>query len=87
MRQLAALASVLVLLAYVALMGADPSWGWFRPRGGLLMLALSLLIANAGIWLSLQAHRPLGTRFQFAAAGWIWLLVQGGSIGYLYALT
>lgn len=49
------------------------------------MLAISLAIANVGIWRATQPHRLLATRFQLAAAGWIWLVVQGGCLLYLYS--
>lgn len=84
MKIVAILVSAIVLLAYLLLMRANPAWGFFHPRGGVFMLAISLVIANAGIWLSGQTDRPLNTRFQLAAAGWIWLVVQGGCIVYFH---
>ncbi|MFT3762060.1 MAG: hypothetical protein QM761_05485 [Pseudoxanthomonas sp.] len=78
------LASMLVLLGYVALMRVDPGWGLLHPRGGLVVLAVSLAIANVGVWLATQPHRSPGTRFQLAAAGWIWIAAQGGGLAYLY---
>lgn len=83
MKSLAIIASALVLLTYVTLMRGNPTWGFFHPRGGMVMLAVSLVIANVAIWLSTQIDRPVSTRFQLAAAGWIWLAVQGGCIVYL----
>lgn len=83
MKSLAIIASALVLLTYVNLMRGNPTWGFFHPRGGMVMLAVSLVIANVAIWLSTQIDRPVSTRFQLAAAGWIWLAVQGGCIVYL----
>lgn len=85
MKILAIIASAIVLLIYVPLMHGNPTWGLFHPRGGMVMLAVSLIIANVAIWLSTQIDRPLSTRFQLAAAGWIWLAVQGGCIVYLHS--
>lgn len=84
MRILSFLSSLLVLLVYVVLMRRDTAWGLLAPRGGMVMLAVSLAIANVFIWMSTDAHRALSTQFQLAAAGWIWILVQGGSITYLW---
>ncbi|MBX3687947.1 hypothetical protein [Dokdonella sp.] len=85
MTKLALLVSALILLGYLALMRLDPlTWGWLRPRGGLAMQAISLAIANFGIHLGAQAQRSLNMRFQLAASGWIWLLVQAGGVFYLY---
>lgn len=85
MKILGILASILLLLGYGALMRVDPAWGLLQPRGGMAMLAISLAIANVGIWLATQPHRLLATRFQLAAAGWIWPVVQGGCLLYLYS--
>ncbi len=85
MKILAFFASILVLLGYLALMRVDPMWGLLHPRGGMVMLAISLAIANIGIWLSAQSHFSLSMRFQLAAAGWIWLAVQGGGLAYVYS--
>lgn len=87
MKLLAVVASVLVLLGYVALMRVDPSFGLLQPRGGMAILAFSLVLANLAIWVAGQPHRPLGSRFQLAAAGWIWLVVQGGGLAYIYSQT
>lgn len=43
-----------------------------------------LAIPNILIFMSANEDRPVSTRFQLAAAGWIWLLVQAGLA--LYAL-
>lgn len=85
MKVFAVIVSVFVLLGYVALMRVDSAWGLLYPRGGMVMLALSLAIANVAIWAGMQAHRPLNTRFQIAAAGWIWIAVQSGGLAYLYS--
>lgn len=49
-----------------------------------VMPVVSLLIANLLIYLSANEDRQASTRFQLAAAGWIWLLVQ--LFGALYTL-
>lgn len=67
-------------------MRRDPTWGPLAPRGGMVMIAVSLAITNAFICFSSDAQRALSTRFQLATAGWIWLLVQGGSITWLCLL-
>lgn len=82
---LAASASVLVLLGYLALMRVDPAWGLLHPRGGMAMLGLSLVFANAAIWAAIHLDRPLNFRFQLAAAGWIWIAVQGVGVAYVYS--
>lgn len=46
--------------------------------------AIFLAIPNILIFMSANEDRPVSTRFQLAAAGWIWLLVQAGLA--LYAL-
>jgi len=85
MNLLAFFISALLLLGYLTLMRIDPTWGLFYPRGGMLMLGVSLAIANLGIWLAAHSQMSLSTRFQIAVAGWIWLAVQGGSLAYLYS--
>ena len=85
MKILAVFASVAVLVAYRALMQADPRWQYFEPRGGMAMLAFSLLLANLAIWMGARGHRPLSERFQWVVAGWIWILVQ--MFGTLYAIA
>ena len=77
--------SALILLGYAALMRIDTAWGLLYPRGGMIMLGISLAIANAAIWVACQSHRSLSARFQLAAAGWIWLVVQAGGTAYVYA--
>lgn len=84
MRLFAALASLAVLAGYLALMPLYPTFGLLEPRGGIVMLGISLAIANGLVWLSRGARWPLATRFQLAAAGWIWILVQAGAQLYLY---
>ena len=85
MRLAAALASLAVVAGYVLfLMPAYPGFGFLQPRGGVVMLGLSLLIANAMVWQAGNARWSASARFQLAVAGWIWILVQGG--GQLYML-
>lgn len=83
MKLSALVAAALCLLAYLALMRAHPAWGLLQPRGGLVMLGLSLAAAVGAIVVSTDADRPLNTRFQLAAAGWIWLGVQALALAYL----
>ncbi|MFA7588220.1 MAG: hypothetical protein WCY11_18875 [Novosphingobium sp.] len=84
MRLSAALASLGVLAGYLALIPLDPAFGLLQPRGGIVMLGISLAIANGLVWLSRSARWPLATRFQLAAAGWVWIVVQAGAQLYLY---
>ncbi len=79
----AAALSLIICCAYILLMRADASWGLLQPRGGLLTLSFSLILANAAIWMSF--HGALNSRFQFAVAGWLWLVVQAGGIFFLLA--
>ena len=65
----------------------DQAWGLFYPRGGMAMHGVSLAIANSLIWAGAQPHRSLNMRFQLAAAGWLWLVVQGAGLTYLYSQT
>jgi hypothetical protein len=74
-----------ILLGYVALMSIDPAYGLLYPRGGMVMLGISLALADAGIWVSGRVDLTARTRFQLAAAGWIWLIVQAGCLAYVYA--
>jgi len=84
MRGLAALASLAVLAGYPLLMTRYPEFTLLSPRGGVVMQAISLLIANVGIWQARNDHLAASMRFQLAAAGWIWILVQAGAGIYLY---
>lgn len=84
MKRIAALITLANILGYLALMQVDPRYGLLQPRGGLLTLCISFAIAWAGILAASREDLPLDRRFQFAAAAWIWLLVQSVGIGYLY---
>ncbi|WP_343254274.1 hypothetical protein [Luteimonas changyuni] len=84
MRLLAALASLAVLAGYPLLMTRYPGFTLLSPRGGVVMQGISLLIANAGIWLAGYKGLSPAMRFQCAAAGWIWILVQAGGGIYMY---
>ena len=83
MRPAAALASLAVLAIYIVLMPLY-GFGLTQPRGGIVMLGISLAIANAMVWQSGNAQWSVAARFQLAAAGWIWILVQAGGHAYLY---
>ncbi|ATD66232.1 hypothetical protein CNR27_01185 [Luteimonas chenhongjianii] len=85
MKLLAAAVSILVLPVYLGLARTDQAWGLFYPRGGMAMLGVSLAIANSLICAGAQPHRSLNMRFQLAAAGWLWLVVQGAGLAYLYS--
>lgn len=87
MRIAAGVATVVVLGAYLTLMRLDPSYGWLQPRGGVVTLSISLLLANAGIWLAGDPQRSLRRRFEFAFAGWLWLLVQAGGLAWLCSVA
>lgn len=83
--RLAALATALLVLAVHALLvHRDPaSFGWLYPRGGVVTLAISLVLACGAIHLGAGAHRTPRQRFEWTVAGWLWLLVQlGASLWY-----
>lgn len=82
-RLLAALTSTVILALYLLLASRSPQFTFLSPRGGVVTLAISLLIANAGIGSSQQPHRDVSMRFQLLFAGWLWLLVQLGAMTYL----
>lgn len=86
-RFFAGLVSLGAMLGYLANMQTYAGWTLLQPRGGLVMLAASLAIANPMIWLSGNPDLSLNVRFQLAAAGWIWILVQAGAQVYLYAVS
>lgn len=65
-------------------MHTGPAWGFLHPRGGMVTLAISLAMVNAESWFSTQQDQAQNIRFQLAAAGWIRLVVQSGSMAYLY---
>ncbi len=79
------LVSMLVLTLFGLLAEKSTVFSWFSPRGGVFTLGLSLLVANAGVWLSLQQDRTKADRLQLALAAWIWLLMQFGAMIYLLA--
>lgn len=87
MRLAATLASLAVLAGYLVLMTRYPEFTLTSPRGGIVVLGISLLIANTGIWLAGRQEVSANMRFQMAAAGWIWILVQGGAQVYLYRVA
>ena len=84
MRLPAALASLAVIAGYPLLMTRYPDFTLLSPRGGVVMQAISLLIANFGIWQAGNERLSASMRFQCAAAGWIWILVQAGGGIYMY---
>lgn len=84
-RVMAAAVTVAIGLGYVALMRAAPeTFGWTYPRGGFPVLMISLLAANGALWCAARCDFTLHRRFQLAAAAWIWLLVQAGTMAWLY---
>lgn len=50
------------------------------------MPGISMALACAAIRMTGRSSRVRepSVRFQWAAAGWIWLVVQAGAIAYLY---
>ena len=82
MRFLAVSTSMAALLLYGVLALRDPVYTLWAPRGGAFTLSVSLFFASLLVWLSGQQHRPPDQRFQLAAAGWIWLLVQAAALLY-----
>lgn len=84
MRLIAALASLAVIAGYPLLMIRYPEFTLLSPRGGVVMQAISLVIANVGIWQAGNERLGASMRFQCAAAGWIWILVQAGGGIYMY---
>ena len=84
MKRIAALITLANILGYLALMQVDPRYGLLQPRGGLLTLCISFAIAWVGLLAAGREDLPLDRRFQYAAAAWIWLLVQSFGLGYIY---
>ena len=84
MKRIAALITLANILGYLALTQVDARYSLLQPRGGLLTLGISFAIAWAGIHLATRGDLPLDRRFQYAAAAWIWLLVQSFGLGYIY---
>ena len=80
-----ALVSTLVLILYGLLAYKSSDFTLLSPRGGILMLGISLVLANAAVWASQQRDRALATHFQLVVVGWIGLAVQLGSVCYLLA--
>jgi hypothetical protein len=76
----AALVSILVLVLGRMVIARGPP---FTPHAYLVRDLISLLIANAMIWLSQRFDGSLRTRAQLLGAGWIWLIVQFGCSVYL----
>ncbi|MBB1473773.1 hypothetical protein H5368_12090 [Luteimonas sp. MC1782] len=87
MRLPAGLASLGVMLGYAALIPLYPGFGLLQPRGGLVMLTISLAIANTLVWLAGNPAFSAHARFQLGVAGWIWILVQAGAQVYLHAVA
>lgn len=88
MRLLAAAVAVATVLGYFALMRLAPDmFGWTYPRGGLPILAFSLLAANAALWAAWRFDFALQRKFQLVVSAWIWLLVQGGAMAWLCIWT
>lgn len=79
-----ALASLLNVVLYLAIVHRIPTFRLFTPRGGIVPLIISLLIANGMVWASQQADRPASTRFQLLVAAWIWITVQIGCSLYIF---
>ncbi|WP_129136696.1 hypothetical protein [Luteimonas sp. YGD11-2] len=84
MKRIAALVTLANLLGYLALMQVEPRYSLLQPRGGLLTFGISLAIAWVGLIVASRDDLPLDRRFQYAAAAWIWLLVQSFGLGYIY---
>lgn len=82
-RFLAAIATAVILAFYLLLSSRNSSFTLLTPRGGIVGLGVSLLLANATLWFAQRPEWVLSTRFQIVAAGWIWLLVQLGALVYL----
>ena len=80
MRYAAIAVSLFVAALNVHLATTRPVHPLVTMRRGIGLLA----IPNILIFMSANEDRPVSTRFQLAAAGWIWLLVQAGLA--LYAL-
>lgn len=82
MKILSALVSAAILAFYLYLVSRSPLFTLVSPRGGIVSLGLSLLIANTMIWLSRHTDGSASTRFQLIVAGWIWIVVQFGCFVY-----
>lgn len=68
---------VLVPVGHAALMRVDSAFGLLHPRGGMIMPGISMALACAAIRMTGRSSRVRepSVRFQWAAAGWIWLVV------------
>lgn len=84
MRLTAALAGLAIALSYLALVQLSPMYTLLGTRGGIVTLTLSMCLANVLIWLAGDPERSVRRRFELAAAGWLWILVQAGIQIYLH---
>ncbi|MBC6941255.1 MAG: hypothetical protein DWB45_00835 [Xanthomonadales bacterium] len=82
-RLLALVVAALAVWSYLGLMRIDPRWTLTAPRGGLLLLGLTLAAANAAVWFAGSGHANVRRRIEIGIAGWIWLLVQAFGGWYL----
>jgi hypothetical protein len=69
MRVLAAAAALGSAVSYLALLPVSPLVSLFGPRGGIVTLAMSMVLANGLIWMAGHPGRSARTRFELAAAG------------------
>ena len=91
MRALALLVTVGIVWGFVHRIQAEPEhYGWLYPRGGIVTLGISLLLANGALWVvDRWSHWELSLRrrFEIAVAAWIWLLVQAAIFGSFWLRT
>lgn len=79
--------TALVLALYGLLAVRTAEFALLSPRGGILTLGISLVLANVAVWASRHPQRTLSERFQLVVAGWLWLLVQLSGTLYVLART
>jgi hypothetical protein len=75
-------ASLLTIGLYLLAVNRVPWMGLLSPRGGIVTLSLSLLLANGAVWFARQPERSMRRRFELITAAWIWLAVQAGCLIY-----
>lgn len=70
----------LVLVLYAAAVATVPWLGWLSPRGGIVTLGISLLLANGALWFARQPQHSARRRFELTFAAWLWMGVQAGCL-------
>lgn len=80
-------ASLLTIGLYLFAVDRIPWLGLLSPRGGIVTLSVSLVLANGAVWFACQPGQLMRRRFELIAAAWIWLAVQAGSLIYFLSIA